>query len=175
MDQLPPLTRTKVELMATLAKIPYFESLPEKDLLFLVRQGYPQLVPQFQYVCREGDTANSFYVVLAGKVEVISLKKKKHISILYPGDFFGEIALFTGSPRVATCRTIEDSKFFVIHREYLKAILAAHPEVAERIARTILDRQDTLISLGVLSLAETEEWDIDIQYIRQLLQPALKT
>jgi CRP-like cAMP-binding protein len=176
MDSAVPthLTRSKRELLATLTSIPYFEGLSQPELLFLVQQGYPQSLPQLQYVCREGDVANSFYVILSGKVEVISLRKKKHISVLYPGDFFGEIALFTGSPRLATCRTLEDSRFFVIHRDPLRTILSAHRDIAEKIALKLLDRQDSLISLGVLNFDETSEQEALLNQIRKRLQHLFK-
>jgi len=149
-----PLTRTKRELLATLNKIPYFEGLTAVELLYLVNQGYPQTVSPLEYICWEGDIANSFYILLTGKVEVISLRKKQHIAVLNPGDFFGEIALFMGTPRVATCRTLERSRLFVIHRHHLQHILSTNREIAETIALKLLDRQNALIELGIISKSD---------------------
>lgn len=168
------LTRTKRALLAVLSKIPYFDELTESELIYLVRQGYPQTVAPLQFVCREGDMANSFYIILSGKVEVLSLAKKKHISVLYEGDFFGEIALFIGTPRLATCRTVTESKFFVIHRDHLKHILIQHREVAERIALKLLDRQNTLVEIGVID-GDNETPDGVLSQIRKRLQTLLKS
>jgi len=165
------LTRTKRELLENLKKIPYFEGLTDAEFLYLVNQGYPQTVSPLEYVCREGDTANSFYVILTGKVEVISLRKKQHIATLNSGDFFGEIALFMGTPRVATCRTLERSRFFVIHRDHLKYILAIHKEIAEKIAQKLLDRQNTLIDLGIIRESDcTSDTGIALNLIHKRLQ-----
>jgi len=163
------LTRTKRELLATLYKIPYFERLPQEELLYLVNQGYPQTVPALQYVCREGDIANSFYIILTGKVEVISLRKKQSIAVLSDGDFFGEIAIFTGIPRVATCRTLVQSRLFVIHRDHLKYVLTNHREIAEHIALKLLERQKALIDLGVISESDCDN-AIALDLIHKRLQ-----
>jgi CRP-like cAMP-binding protein len=163
------LTRSKRALLTTLSKVPYFDELQETELLYLVRQGYPQTVPPLQFVCREGDVANSFYIILSGKVEVLSLAQKKHISVLYEGDFFGEIALFIGTPRVATCRTLTESRFFVIHRDHLKHILMNHREIADKIALKLLDRQNTLIELGIIENRDQTTEGI-LQQIRKRLQ-----
>jgi len=167
-----PLTRTKRELLVALNKIPYFEGLTAEEFLYLVNQGYPQTVPALEYVCREGDTANSFYIILTGKIEVISLRKKQHIAVLNAGDFFGEIALFTGTTRIATCRTLVQSKLFVIHRDHLKYILTIHREIAEKIALKLLERQNTLMDLGIISESDTE---IALDLIRKRLQTLLRT
>ncbi len=169
------LTRTKRELLATLHKIPYFSKLQPEELLYLVNQGYPQTLPPLQYVCCEGDIANSLYIILIGKVEVISLRKKQHIAVLSDGDFFGEIALFTGIPRVATCRTLVQTRLFVIHRDHLRHMLSMHKEIAEQIALELLQRQQALMDLGVISESDcASDSNIALSLIRKRLQNQFK-
>ena len=52
---------------------------------------------------REGDRGNEFFVLLDGAAEVHQGGKK--VRMLGPGDFFGEIALVSRSPRTATVTT----------------------------------------------------------------------
>lgn len=51
-------------------------------------------------VIREGDVADSVYIVLAGRASV--LLNGTPMSELHPGDAFGEIAVLHGTPRTAT-------------------------------------------------------------------------
>ena len=50
---------------------------------------------------REGDHDDCFYVVLAG-VLAVSQRDRGALSILRPGDYFGEVAATMSVPRTAT-------------------------------------------------------------------------
>lgn len=74
------------------------------------------------YVFREGDPSNNFYVIEAGEVEVVKNSGKedeKVLAILGPGDFFGEMALLDHRTRTSAIRaktelevTVMGSKIF---------------------------------------------------------------
>ena len=67
-------------------------------------------------IIREGDTkADAFFIVREGSLEVIQCGER--ITTLGPGEFFGEIALFADIPRVATVRTLEDTRLLILQRD----------------------------------------------------------
>ncbi|RKG49554.1 cyclic nucleotide-binding domain-containing protein [Corallococcus sp. AB011P] len=69
-------------------------------------------LPAGQVVVREGDPGHSMFVVLEGRVAV--LRGGDHggnteVGRLGAGEFFGELALLTGTQRTATIVTVEDA------------------------------------------------------------------
>ncbi|RYZ40387.1 MAG: cyclic nucleotide-binding domain-containing protein [Myxococcaceae bacterium] len=64
-----------------------------------------------QVVVREGDPGNSMFVVLEGRVAVLRGNDgaaNTEVGRLGAGEFFGELALLTGTKRTATVVTVED-------------------------------------------------------------------
>lgn len=60
------------------------------------------------YIFREGEPGNNFYIIEKGEVEVFRAKKKKDetevLGVLKKGEFFGEMALLESHPRLASVR-----------------------------------------------------------------------
>ena len=55
------------------------------------------------------------------------------LAYLYPGDFFGELALIGDSERRATVRAGTDLETFVLKRSTFLKLLDSHPELRQRI------------------------------------------
>ena len=58
-------------------------------------------------IIREGDTADAFYVLTAGTVDVLARGEgdaESYIRTLHPGDYFGEIGLIEQVPRTASIK-----------------------------------------------------------------------
>jgi len=169
------LVNRRVEL---LRRIPLFESLAEIGLAGDRRAtpsagapGAPELVrlarrcreislPRGKVVCRAGDEGDALYLVISGELEVWSADKEpKVISRLGPGEFFGEIALLTGSPRSATVSVAHHAELLVLDRAAFNAELVGNPRVlhtlsthlARRLARSargeVMPRRTTLLAV----------------------------
>ena len=87
-----------------------------------------------QYVFQEGDPASRFYIILSGSCAVISSSikpgakpgskaKPQLLTILRQGDCFGEIALISNKPRLASLVCRENCHFAVLERDDYKQIL----------------------------------------------------
>jgi CRP-like cAMP-binding protein len=149
-------SQARQNLIDQIVKIPYFRDCSEERLLTLVSLGYRRRVEPGEFICFEGDVGNSFSIILSGEVEVILVKKRQILGRLQTGDFFGEIAVLTGTKRTASVRTTCNTQLFVIHRDHLRALLIAHPILAEQIATTLSERELTLIKLGVLEKLDNQ-------------------
>ncbi|NOK35020.1 cyclic nucleotide-binding domain-containing protein [Corallococcus exercitus] len=69
-------------------------------------------LPAGQVVVREGDPGHSMFVVLEGRVAVLrggDNGANTEVGRLGAGEFFGELALLTGTQRTATIVTVEDA------------------------------------------------------------------
>jgi len=93
-------------------------------------------------VIRQGDDGETFYIVVAGRLE--TLIDGQVVGELGPADSFGEIALLRTTRRTATVRAIEDSDLVELGREpFLAAVgstgdsaAAAEAVVRARLAGT---------------------------------------
>jgi potassium-dependent mechanosensitive channel len=169
--QEPSSIKSLRSLRVLLKQVSYFAKCSDPQLRMLIEQGYRRFFRHEQVIFKEGDAGDSFYIVLKGQVEVISEKLDQEIAILKPGDFFGEISLFTGSPRSATVRAKDDTTVFVVDHHALQILLQNYQELAEQIAEALSQRQQVLRELGVLA-GEPFSADLEspLQWIRSRIQ-----
>lgn len=127
-------------MTAVLHNTGLFEGLPAEDLHALGERAKLRSFARGALVVREGDVADSFYVVLSGKVKVFINDRDGSEMVLDtkgPGQYFGEMML-DDSPRSASVATLEPSEFAVISRAEFKAFLLKHPEVSLQVIRNLI-------------------------------------
>ena len=94
----------------------------------------------------EGDPAESIYLVLAGRVDVLLLHDRgtERVSSLGPGSTFGEIGALYGGLRSGTCVAATRTECLVVGWDQLRAICGEDPVVLDRfylnLTRTLADR-----------------------------------
>jgi CRP-like cAMP-binding protein len=92
-----PVARASVE---TLKKVPLFASLERRELEQVSGSMQERRFAAGSTVVQEGAGGAGFFVVEEGEAEVtVGGQPRRTIG---PGDYFGEIALLTGSERTAT-------------------------------------------------------------------------
>ena len=92
--------------MATLKKVPLFAGLDDRELGQIAETMRERRFPAGSTVTQEGAGGAGFFIVEEGQAEVtIAGEARSHIG---PGDYFGEIALITGSLRTATITATTD-------------------------------------------------------------------
>ena len=64
--------------------------------------------------------------------------REKDISLLQPGECFGEMALLDGSNRSATATAIEPTQTFTLFRQDFMEFLQEHPQVVSETTSLIL-------------------------------------
>ncbi|MFX0538515.1 Crp/Fnr family transcriptional regulator [Ornithinimicrobium sp. Y1847] len=114
-------------------KAPLFSALAEGDAERLMESMTPHRLARGEVVFREGDPGDSLYVVLSGKVKLARTSgdgRENLLSVLGPGEMFGELSLFDPGPRLTTAYVVSNTEFISLGNEALRAYLADHPEVA---------------------------------------------
>ena len=93
-------------------------------------------------ICRQGDAADSFYLIRIGFVKVSEEKLGGELVLAYlaRGGYFGEIALLTGSPRTATCTALDHVEVVRISAEDFQLMLDKFPDVRHSLEATAHER-----------------------------------
>jgi CRP-like cAMP-binding protein len=83
------------------------------------------------------------YVVLSGRVEVVrglDGERPQRITVLGPGEFFGEMALLGEWKRTASVRAIDETECLGLDRWVFLAHLQREPEIAIRMLHVLAGR-----------------------------------
>jgi CRP-like cAMP-binding protein len=59
------------------------------------------------------------------------------LASLGPGDYFGEMTLMTGAPRVATVTALEQTRLLEVRRDTFRGILTARPDLVEKLGAAL--------------------------------------
>lgn len=83
-------------------------------------------------VFEEGAIEDKMYFIRKGKVEISKAMgdMKQVVAVLGKGDFFGEMALISKSPRSATAVAVKDTVAFVFNRKQFLSITKLKGELA---------------------------------------------
>ena len=133
-------------LRSELANIPLFGDLDPASLHTLIRRVRAVSLEPGQVLFRQGDPANSLYVIVEGAVVPIAEgDRRRKLAVLERGAFFGEIGLMTKQPRNATIEALVDTKLLAIDRRLVRQLISEAPSVAKGILRflraRLIDRQ----------------------------------
>jgi CRP-like cAMP-binding protein len=104
------------ELLRT---VPIFAELTDDDVSSLARLTTRRRYPKDTVVFFENEEGDSFFMILEGRIKVTILGddgREIILSVLGPGDFFGEMALLDNEPRSATAIAVEESELLILNR-----------------------------------------------------------
>jgi CRP-like cAMP-binding protein len=99
-------------------------------------------IPAGTVLFREGEPGSQMYVIRAGRVSIWKRIADSEITltVLGPGDFFGEMALLEGLPRSASATALEDSLLIEVEQEAFELLLRSKGEIALRMMRRLSAR-----------------------------------
>ena len=82
-------------------------------------------------IFKEGDDAHKFYFVYSGSLKVDKNKKGVDTTVghLYPGDYFGELALINDNPRLASIVATSDCILLAITKENFNNCFEDKPDL----------------------------------------------
>lgn len=97
-----------------------FDRLGDKELFSLCNSGQIKDYTNDDVIFNEGDVGEYFCVILSGSIRistVIPEVGEESLSILYEGDFFGEMALMDDAPRAAAAIAHTPTRLLVIQKK----------------------------------------------------------
>lgn len=175
MPILPKGIKKPSSLSGLLREVTYFEHLTDIELRQLIEVGYRQRLRPQEFLFRENDPGDAFYMILSGSVEVFVEAIDKHLNNLTTGKFFGELSLMLGIPRTASVRALEETILFGINKEGFQKVLTERPDLYEQIIQEIVkhkeelsERQQELREMQLVDAAEDDE--SPVEWVRKRLK-----
>src|SRR5947209_5601905 len=125
-----------------LKNIGLFESLTEDDIESLSNRLEDSEYDEGAVVFSQGDQGESLFIVEEGAVEISFGEGRTRVVLasLFPGQYFGELSLFDGSPRSATATATKRSRLVRLDRDDLVDFVNKNPSAALRIIAEMGER-----------------------------------
>ncbi|MBU0688726.1 MAG: EAL domain-containing protein [Gammaproteobacteria bacterium] len=95
-----------------------------------------------QTIFSEGDEGCCAYIIESGEVEIMhtTTTGDQRLSLLKPGELFGEVALLDQHPRTASARTTSDTILIQIERQLVQELLDRSDPILRHLLQVILER-----------------------------------
>ena len=141
-----------------LRNVPLFAGLDEQHLGLLARVIVRKEAPRNTKIISAGDPTDSLYIVIYGRLKVLMSDEQGReviLSILGPGEFFGEMGLLDDSPRSASVVSLETCELLSISKDDFKRALAENFELSLTVMRGLVRRlREADRKIGSLALMD---------------------
>lgn len=127
-DKLPP--------------VPIFSELPCSDLTTLLKGTTLKKYDKNEYIIKQGEKGDNFYMILDGIVEVIKERENEKIVVanLSEGAIFGEMSYFSNRDRTASVKSIVPLYVLEFNPSMLKELIARSPKIGEVFQKFVSER-----------------------------------
>lgn len=115
-----------------LRQVLLFRGLDDGDLAEILMLGVVKEYDQGEVIFDEGDAGDRFFILYEGSVRISKLFQmgEEALTVLGPGEFFGEMSFFDDEPRSARAVAHEKASLMEIENRTLKGHLDERPDVA---------------------------------------------
>lgn len=123
-----------------LARVPLFAALEPPELERLRLEAETVAAAAGDFLFRRGDPGDALYIVETGLLEAVideGTPTERTLNALFPGDFFGEMALLTQGPRTASVRSLVDSRLVRISYRQFASMLDLKPAMALHLSKVL--------------------------------------
>lgn len=144
------------KLAQSLHSIPGFMPLAreQKNLDELAKGTVLQQFGAGEKVIRQSELGKALYIIIAGQALVTvtnEFGKEKEVMTILRGEFFGEMALFSGEPSPVSVTAVDDLHVLVIYSDAVNRIIERQPSLGREISQIIEARSKTVRSLAKIT------------------------
>lgn len=128
------------------SRVPIFNHLPGEALTEIAGKAAMRVYERGQFIHHAGDRSDKLFIVHKGLVKVYRLSdtgKEQLVRILRPGDFAGELALFSDSDHDSYAEAMQTSEVCTIHQADVREFLLGYPDISLHILAELSRRLDT--------------------------------
>ena len=124
-------------------KAPLFTALDDAAALSLRTSMDSVKINKGGILFKEGDSGEHVYVIVEGKLKLGTSSgdgRENLLSILGPGEMFGELSLFDPGPRTSTATAVTDAKLLSLSHARLIPWLRENPDVSLQLLARLAQR-----------------------------------
>jgi CRP-like cAMP-binding protein len=124
------------EIHALMTNTPLFCSLDIEEVRTLGAFMYVYEAPAGVTLITEGEAGDFMLLLMHGRVDVLRRNRSafpSRIAVAQSGHALGEMSMFDGEPRFASCVTLEPSRIAVLTRDAMLLVLHDEPRVGSKI------------------------------------------
>ena len=128
-----------------LVKIPLFADASQKFIEEIAIHLMPLIITPGEYLFKAGDEGNEMFFLVSGSLIILDRDEKNVIATLFPGDYFGEIALVNNTARTATIKSIDYCDLYTLEKKVFIKAVHKFPEIGLKIEekiKTIIKSKD---------------------------------
>ena len=129
---------------ALLASTDFFAGADPLVLAEIAARSTERALIRGDVLFREGDMADCLYIVTRGRLAIVMVnefdRRETVVSLMEPGDLFGEMAMLDDGPRSAMARSLEPSGVLCIPYEAVLDAFRLRPEMLWGVSRLLAQR-----------------------------------
>ncbi len=125
---------------ACLEQVGLLEPLGASHVARLAAENIDRIYAAGEQVIRQGDPGDSLFVIMSGRVEVTAREgdgAPVRLAVLSAGDYFGEMSLMTGAPRIATVTTLSETRLLEVNKASFRSLLESQPDLVEAMGQAL--------------------------------------
>lgn len=130
----------KLTPLRLLRNVLLFEPLSDEQIEDLVLTLKHHILGPGEALYQEGGSDTTLFIIAAGVLEISRApndQPRSVIGLIGPGEYIGEISLFTGDPRPVTVTALTTVDAYELSRETLEQLIASTPELAPPLERAV--------------------------------------
>jgi small-conductance mechanosensitive channel/CRP-like cAMP-binding protein len=159
--------RDLLRRVKTLKRVELFKQMTDDELHKLAARLKYAPFAKGNVITKQGTDAQYWlFIIINGEVEVYleaANGEKRRLNVLTKGDFFGEMSLMTGAPRLASVIATTDVECYRLNKGAFEEIMRDRPSIAEEISNILVERRAQLDS----AMQVLNEEPLDKQINRQ--------
>ena len=124
------------EIHRLMSRTPLFSGLEIEETRKLGGFMYVYEAPPGVTIINEGEAGDFMMLLMQGMVDVLRRNRYNYpsrIAVAHSGHSLGEMSMFDGEPRFASCVTLETCRLAVLSRDSLMLVLSEEPELGNKI------------------------------------------
>jgi CRP-like cAMP-binding protein len=121
-----------------LRQVPLFAELSGRQLRKVAQMTAEHRCDAGDVVVREGGRTGTLFVILEGEATVV--REERTIARLGAGEFFGELSMIDGRPRVASVVAETPLECLVLRHDDLRKLVQGDPRMAWSLVHTLASR-----------------------------------
>ena len=132
------MTLTQDRRATLLAAAPLFAEVDAAGMDRIAEQAVEVEFAADHVIARQGEIGTGLFVVVDGAVRVV--RDGQELARLGPGDFFGEMSVIDGLPRVAQVVAVEPTRCLALASWEFERLVVDHPTIGLAILRGLSAR-----------------------------------